>query len=144
MEIPWSWTVSPQFGFPAATRSARMRLPEKGRKDHDERFPSPYGTKSVWSHSWGEISRVNQVQCEGYRKGYELLDLPALDLPEPESVDDDAEDVLLAVVESDVEAAGLLLPEPDLLSDAAAEMSALPSDLLVESDDVAGLVPDLA
>ena len=71
-----------------------------------------------------------------------MLELPALDLPELDSLDDAefAEDE----EESDVDAAGLLLPESDLLSEAAAEMSALPSDLLAESDDFAGLLPDLA
>jgi hypothetical protein len=98
----------------------------------------------VQARSWAEISRGSHVQCERYRKGYELLEFPALDLPEPESLDDEPEEVLLTVAESDVEAAGLLLPEPDLLSEAAAEMSVLPSDLLAESDDVAGLLPDLA
>ena len=72
----------------------------------------------------------------------ELFELPAPDLPEPESLDDELleedED------ESALDAAGLLLLESDLLSEAAAETSALPSDLLAESEDFAGLLPDLA
>jgi hypothetical protein len=65
-------------------------------------------------------------------------------LPEPASLDDESDDVLLEEEEeSDVDSAGLLLPESDLLSEAAAEISALPSDFLAESD-LAGLLPDLA
>ncbi len=66
-------------------------------------------------------------------------------MPEPESLDDELEDVPLEEddEESDVDAADLLLPESDLLSEAAAEMSVLPSDLLAESD-LAVLLPDLA
>jgi hypothetical protein len=74
---------------------------------------------------------------------FELLELPALDLPEPESLDEDAaldEDE----EESDVDAVGLLLPESDLPSESAAEMSDLPSDLPAESDGLAGLLPDFA
>lgn len=95
-------------------------------------------------------SKKNQTLCRARDQSFstnsyydfELLELPALDLPEPESLDD-------AVVEEDeeesvVDAAGLLLLESDLPSDAAADMSALPSDLLAESDDLADLLPDLA
>jgi hypothetical protein len=63
-------------------------------------------------------------------------------LPEPESLDDDAE-LEEDEDESAVDAA-VLLPESDLLSEAAADVSAFPSDLPVESDEVAGLPPDLA
>ena len=75
-----------------------------------------------------------------------LMELPALDLLEPESLDDELED---AVLEEDEEEsvedpAGLLLPDSDLLSEEAAEMSVLPSALPAESDPFAGLLPDLA
>lgn len=66
-------------------------------------------------------------------------------MPEPESLDDELDEALLDdEEESDVDDAGLLLPESDLVSEADAEMSAFPSDLLVESDAFAGLLPDLA
>lgn len=52
--------------------------------------------------------------------------------------------VLEEVDESDVDAAGLLLPESDLLSAEAVEISDLPSDLLEESVEDAVLLPDFA
>ncbi|HTU50538.1 MAG TPA: hypothetical protein VMF56_08080 [Acidobacteriaceae bacterium] len=94
-------------------------------------------------------SKKNQKLCRPHGQpfstlsydDFELLELPALDLPEPESLDDVV--VEEDEEESDVEAAGLLPLESDFPSDAAAEMSALPSDLPAESD-LAGLLPDLA
>lgn len=77
----------------------------------------------------------------------EVLELPALDLLEPELLDDILEEAVLEEEEEEsvVDTEGLLLlPESDLPSDAAAEMSALPSDLPPESDALAGLLPDLA
>jgi hypothetical protein len=66
-------------------------------------------------------------------------------LPEPESLDDELDDAGLEEDEDSAEEpAGLLLPESDLPSDAAAEMSVLLSDLPAESDALAGLLPDLA
>lgn len=75
-----------------------------------------------------------------------MLELPALVLPEPESLDDELEDAVLEEddEESEVEAAGLLLLESDLPSDAAAEISVFPSALPAESDGFADLLPDLA
>jgi hypothetical protein len=89
---------------------------------------------------------ARRSSSNNYCDDFELLELPAFDLPEPESLDDEVEELLLEEDddESDVDAAGLLPPESDLPSEAAAEMSVLPSDLLAESDDVAGLLPDLA
>jgi hypothetical protein len=76
---------------------------------------------------------------------FELLELPALDLPEPESLDDELDDAVLEEDddESDVDAAGLLPLESDLPSEAVAEISVLPSDLPAESG-LAGLLPDFA
>jgi hypothetical protein len=87
----------------------------------------------------------SQASSRNYCDDFELLELPALDLPEPESLDDELEELLLEEDddESEVDAAGLLLPESDLLSEAAADMSDFPSDLPAESD-LAGLLPDLA
>ena len=84
-----------------------------------------------------------QFSSKNYVDVFEVL--PPLDLPEPESLDD-AEDAAFEEEEeeSEADAAGLLLPESDLPSEAAAETSVLPSDLLAESDDFAGLLPDLA
>ena len=99
-------------------------------------------------------SKKNQKLCRprsqtssiSYCDDFELLELPALDLPEPESLDDELDDAPLEEddEESAVDAAGLLLLESDLPSEAAAEMSVLPSDLPAESDDLAALLPDLA
>lgn len=88
----------------------------------------------------------SQASSNNYCDDFELLELPAFDLPEPESLDDEFDDAELEEddEESDVDAAGLPLPESDLPSEAAAETSALPSDLLAESEDFAGLLPDLA
>jgi hypothetical protein len=88
---------------------------------------------------------IRRRSSRNYCDDFELLELPAFDLPEPASLDDEVEDVLSEEEdeESDVDFAALLLAESDLLSEEAAEMSALPSDLLAESD-FAGLLPDLA
>ncbi len=85
----------------------------------------------------------SQASSNNYCDVFELLELPAFDLTEPESLDDkelEEEDE----EESAVDAAGLLLLESDLASEAAADISVLPSDLLAESEDFAGLLPDLA
>jgi hypothetical protein len=88
----------------------------------------------------------SQGSAINYDDDFELLELPALDLPEPASLDDELEELLLEEDEEEsvVDAAGLLLPESGLLSEAAADVSAFPSDLPAESDEVAGLPPDLA
>lgn len=87
-----------------------------------------------------------QTSSRNYCDDFELPELPALDLPEPESLDDELDDAELEEdeEESELDGAGLLLLESDLPSDAAAETSALPSDFPAESDDLAGLLPDLA
>lgn len=97
-------------------------------------------------HPRQDASSVPRSSSNNYCDDFELLGLPALDLPEPESLDDEFDDAELEEEEEEsaVDAAGLLLPESDFPSEAAAEMSVLPSDLLAESDDVAGLFPDLA
>lgn len=65
-------------------------------------------------------------------------------------LDEAVEVLLLAGVllaeddESEVDAAGLLVPESDLLSEAVAEISDFPSDLLEESLAGAVLLPDFA
>jgi hypothetical protein len=64
-------------------------------------------------------------------------------LLELESLDDELDDAVLEE-ESAEDPAGLLLPESDLPSDAAAEVSVLPSALPAESDGLANLLPDLA
>jgi hypothetical protein len=93
----------------------------------------------------GALPTPQASLAKNYCDDFELLELPALDLPEPESLDDELDEALLDdEEESDVDAAGLLLPESDLLSEAAAEMSDFPSNLLAESDGLAGLLPDLA
>ncbi len=88
----------------------------------------------------------SQAPSNNYCDVFELLELPAFDFPEPESLDDELDDAELDEdeEESDVDAAGLPLLESALPSEAAAETSALPSDLLAESEDFAGLLPDLA
>jgi hypothetical protein len=86
-------------------------------------------------------------QCSSihYYDGFELLELPALDLPELESFAEEPDEALLEEDEdSEVEAAGLLLPESDLPSEAAADMSDFPSDLPAESAEDAVLLPDFA
>jgi hypothetical protein len=97
-------------------------------------------------HPRQDASSMRQSSSNNYCDDFELLELPALDLPEPESLDDELDDAVLEKdeEESDVEAADLLPPESDLLSEAAADISDFPSDLLAESDEVAGLLPDLA
>jgi hypothetical protein len=88
--------------------------------------------------------RTGSVDPLNIYDDFELLELPEFDLPEPESLDDELDDGALEEEESAVDAEGLLLPESDLLSEAAAEISVLPSDLLAESEDFADLLPDLA
>ena len=86
-------------------------------------------------------------ECERDCDGYELRELPALGLLELELLDEgEGVDAVLPEEEpeSAVEAAGLLLLESDLPSEAAAETSVLPSDLPAESADWAALPPDFA
>jgi hypothetical protein len=89
---------------------------------------------------------VHRTSPKIYCDDFEPLELPALDLLDPESLDEELVEALFEEddAESDVDGAGLLLPESDLLSDAATEISVFPSDLPPESDDVEGLLPDLA
>lgn len=88
----------------------------------------------------------SQASSRNYCDDFEPLGLPALDLPELESLDDELEDAELEEdeEESEADAAGLLLPESDLLSEVVADISDFPSDLFAESDEAAGLLPDLA
>ena len=92
-----------------------------------------------------DAGSVRQFSSNDFYDDFELLEFPALDLPEPESLDDELDDAVLEEdeEESAVDAAGLLLLESDFPSEAAAEMSVLPSALLAESG-LAALLPDLA
>ncbi len=94
----------------------------------------------------GKLRRLHsRASSRNSYDDFELLEIPALDFPEPESLDDELEDALFEEddEESEVEAAGLLLLS-DLLSEAAADMSDFPSDLPAESAADAILLPDLA
>jgi hypothetical protein len=96
--------------------------------------------------SAARVRLAQPILFENSYDDFELLELPALDLLEPESLEDELEDPVLEEDEEESAAApaGLLSPDPDLLSEAAAEMSVLPSALPVESDAFAALLPDLA
>lgn len=96
--------------------------------------------------SAARCQRSPMIPAKNFYDDFELLELPAPDLAEPESLDDELDDAVLEEEEEEpaVDAAGLLPPESDLPSEAAAEISVLPSDLPAESDDLAGLLPDLA